>query len=159
MLMSTKVKPVRIAEVKLGCEGEILKALLGSCVGIAFVWKNKKRISLAHCLLPKSNRERRGIEAKYVDHAISSSLELLNVEPAEYHQLKAYIAGGANMMAQLSRPNDNHVGKNNLEAAIEILRELEIDYQVLETGRDAGIQIYVDCDKIEVYVEQFEKTG
>ena len=32
---------VNIAEVKIGKNGDILKATLGSCVGIAFLWKAK----------------------------------------------------------------------------------------------------------------------
>ncbi|MEJ0004348.1 MAG: chemotaxis protein CheD [Pararobbsia sp.] len=44
---------VRIGEAKAASHG-VLKATLGSCVGIGLLWRARQRCALAHCLLPES---------------------------------------------------------------------------------------------------------
>ena len=39
-----KIFDVHIGEVKIAKNGEVLKAILGSCVGIGIIWKEKKNM-------------------------------------------------------------------------------------------------------------------
>ncbi|MGA7816957.1 hypothetical protein [Caballeronia sp.] len=43
---------VRIGEVKTAGRDVILRATLGSCVGIGVLWRSRGLYALAHCLLP-----------------------------------------------------------------------------------------------------------
>ena len=43
---------VGMGEVRIGRRGEILRATLGSCIGIGVIWRQGGRCALAHCLLP-----------------------------------------------------------------------------------------------------------
>ena len=45
---------VRMCEVKLGSGSDVLHAILGSCVGIGLLWRNRGLYAMAHCLLPES---------------------------------------------------------------------------------------------------------
>ena len=55
---------VKIGELRRGRTGEVLKTTLGSCVGIAILWKARGRYALAHCLLAESPSSRAGREIR-----------------------------------------------------------------------------------------------
>ena len=44
--MSQKIIDVKIGEIKIAKKGEILKTILGSCVCIGIIWKEKKNCRL-----------------------------------------------------------------------------------------------------------------
>jgi chemotaxis protein CheD len=148
---------VKIGEVKVGKDGDILKATLGSCVGIAFVWKRKKLFGLAHCLLPDSPDSDLKISAKYVSQAIPSLMALLKIKKEDIEEIEVYFAGDGNMMSQLSKRNIDHVGTLNVEAAKKYLKLNGFKFKELDTGGEVGRQIFVNCTSGEVYVNRFER--
>lgn len=150
---------VGIGEVKTGKVGEILKANLGSCVGIAFVWKDRGRFGLAHCLLPEMNAETAVIGAKYVSQAVPSLIALLRIKPEDVKDIVVYIAGGGNMMAQLSLKNFDHIGLQNLASAKKYLKKHGFRYHELDVGGSEGRQIILDCTTGTVSVINFKKIS
>ncbi|MDR3606102.1 MAG: chemotaxis protein CheD [Oligoflexia bacterium] len=136
---------VKIGEIKIGRSPELLKATLGSCVGIAFSWKKKGLFGLAHCLLPSAPGKCTELGAKYVDQAIQSLLIMMKVSPADYDQLEVHLAGGGNMMKQLVVRNSHHVGLQNVDAARKMLDGLGLKIKAADTQGDAARQIIVDC--------------
>lgn len=150
---------VKIGEVKIGKEGDLLRATLGSCVGIAFIWKAKGIAGLAHCLLPEASESTFVIGAKFVSQAIPSLIALLKLKPENMNEVEVYIAGGGNMMSQLARRNVEHVGNQNITAAKKYLRIYGIPFTELDLGGDVGHQIFIDCSSGNVIVKRLEKTG
>lgn len=150
---------VKIGEVKVGRLGDILKATLGSCVGIAFIWKDKGRFGLAHCLLPDAHEDSVMISAKFVSQAIPSLMALLKIRPDDVKEIEVYIAGGGNMMSQLARKNVDHVGTLNLLAAKKHLKNRGFKFKELDSGGEVGRQIVVDCSSGEVIVHRFDKSA
>ncbi len=148
---------VKIGEVKIGKPGDILKATLGSCVGIAFVWKKRNLFGLAHCLLPESSGNDFVLGAKYVNQAIPSLMALLKIKKEDIGEIDVYFAGGGNMMSQLAKRNIDHVGTLNVEAARKYLSLNGFTYKELDTGGEVGRQIFINCSSGEVYVNRFEK--
>ncbi len=148
---------VKIGEVKVGRVGDLLKATLGSCVGIAFLWKEKGVCGLAHCLLPESHENTNMIGAKFVNQAIPSLMVLLKIKPENISEIEVHIAGGGNMMFQLSQRNIDHVGKQNVTAAQNKLKELGFKIKTSDVGGDEGRQIYVDCSSGDVRINRLQK--
>ncbi len=149
---------VKIGEVKVGHHGDILKATLGSCVGIAFIWRRKGIFGLAHCLLPDAHETNFIISAKYVSQAVPSLMVLLKIKTDDIKDIEVFYAGGGNMMSQLSRRNVDHVGLLNIAAAKKYLTEQGFKFKELDVGGEVGRQIIVDCTSGDVTVNRFEKT-
>ncbi|MDD4976848.1 MAG: chemotaxis protein CheD [Bacteriovorax sp.] len=149
---------VNIGEVKVGKNGDLLKTILGSCVGIAFVWKNKGLFGLAHCLLPEANESTFLIGAKYVSQAVPSLIALLKVRPENIKEIEVFIAGGANMMSQLARQNVDHIGLQNLAAAKKYLELNGFKFREIDVGGEEGRQMLIDCTSGQVSVSRFQKT-
>ena len=149
---------VKIGEVKVGHTGDVLKATLGSCVGIAFVWRRKGLFGLAHCLLPDAPETTFVISAKFVSQAVPSLMALLKVKPDDIKEIEVFYAGGGNMMSQLSKRNVDHIGLLNIAAAKKYLSANGFNYKELDVGGDVGRQIFVDCTSGDVFVNRFEKV-
>lgn len=150
---------IRMGEVKLGLEDDILKSTLGSCVGIAFYWRQKKIGGLAHCLLPKAPIDLNLIGAKYVDQAIKSLLILMKISPDEFYQVEVSVAGGGNMMNQLSARNASQVGKHNAETVVTILEEFGFKILRSDLGGYNGRQMVLNCSNGLVEIIKLEKIA
>ncbi len=149
---------VKIGEVKIGHSGDVLKATLGSCVGIVFSWRRKSLFGLAHCLLPDAPEATFVVSAKFVSQAVPSLMILLKIKPEDIKEIEVFYAGGGNMMSQLSKRNVDHIGLLNIAAAKKYLSAYGFKYKELDVGGEVGRQIFVDCSTGEVFVNRFEKA-
>ena len=148
---------VKIAEVKTAKSPDRLKATLGSCIGIAFIWKEQNKFGLAHCLLPITEDKFPVISARYVSQAIPSLLVLMKITTADIHEIHVEIAGGGNMISQLSKGKDSHVGTENASAAIKLLKEAGFKVSVADTGGDYGRNMTIDCSSGKVKIEAIKQ--
>ncbi len=149
---------VNIGEVKVGRKGEVLRATLGSCVGIAFVWKKKGLCALAHCLLPEAHESSFVINAKYVSQAVPSLMALLKVKEGDVSEIEVSIAGGGNMMSQLARENVDHIGLQNIAAAKKYLTKYGFKVREVDIAGDIGRKMFIDCTSGTVSVLRLETT-
>lgn len=118
---------VGIGEVKIGSCHDVLHTMLGSCVGIALLHPANQCYGLAHCLLPFAHPAQQPIlGAKYVDQAVVSLLELMQLEEADYPSVTAVIAGGGNMTKSKHVPREQLIGAGNVAAANKCLKALGI---------------------------------
>jgi chemotaxis protein CheD len=138
---------VKIAEVKLGEPGDILRTCLGSCVGIVFAWKEKNLYGLAHCFLPEGEDGTNAISAKYANQAVTSLMTLMKIKKSDVENIEVYVAGGANMMNQLIKSSKAQIGKHNLESVAKNLALHGFKVKKSNTGQDTGIKIIVDCSE------------
>ncbi|MCL2565170.1 MAG: chemotaxis protein CheD [Defluviitaleaceae bacterium] len=137
---------VGMADLKVCKNPEILTTLgLGSCVGIALYDKINKVAGLAHAMLPDSasftNNSNR---MKFVDTSITDLIVKMCVQGAEKRNIKAKIAGGAQMFAHSSTNESMRIGDRNVEATVTILRKLGIPLLAKETGDTYGrtVELY-----------------
>ncbi len=137
---------VHISEVKIGREGDVLCALLGSCLGIALLWKRKKIYGLAHCLLPEASTTVFSLGARYVSQAVPSLIALMHIKKEEYKEIEAVIVGGGNMTNPTHSKNTELVGFANMQAAKKYLQERGIAISYENTGGVEGRKISVFCD-------------
>jgi chemotaxis protein CheD len=141
---------VKIAEVKIGTDGDILKATLGSCVGIAFIWKEKNLYGLAHCFLPETDEVSNEISARYVNQGIASLMTMMKIKKEDAASIDVYIAGGGNMMNQLMKSNRAQIGKHNADATAKWLAHHGFKVKRSDLGHDCGMKIQVNCSTGEV---------
>lgn len=150
---------VKIAELKTGHEGETLRAVLGSCIGIAFLWRRKKIYALAHCLLPETENIGPVLNAKFINLAIPNLMSLMKISPADVGEIEVHIAGGANMLTQLTRKNTDDIGQLNIAAAKKYLSFYGFKISSENVGGLCGRQIYLNCTDESVRVDQIEKAA
>ena len=134
---------VGMGELKIGADDDQLRAVLGSCVGIGFLWKKGGCCGLAHCLLPEAPEPLADIGARYVSQAVPSLLRAMGACQADYADITVILAGGASMF----QTNSEHlqIGRRNVEAAQKYLRQCGLNVCVSELGGHCGRQMLIDC--------------
>ena len=147
--MNSSAQPlihVQIGKYYLGYKGEQLCALLGSCIGIALLWPKRQTFGLAHCLLPKEpSNEEQSPGARYVNQAIRTLIQEMGILPIQMIEVKAVIAGGANMTSAPQMSSQVPIGQQNSSAAEKIVSLLGITVSRNDTGGTLGRNLYVNC--------------
>lgn len=113
---------------------------LGSCVGAVLYDETTKIAGLIHVMLPDSSLGRVGANnvAKFADTGITALIERLVSEGASKSNLKAKIAGGAQMFQFSSDKDSMRIGPRNVEAVKEQLRKHGIRIVAEDTGGNSG---------------------
>ncbi|WP_413289667.1 chemotaxis protein CheD [Bdellovibrio sp. HCB337] len=150
---------VKIGEVKVGRDEDTLKATLGSCVGIAFLWKEKNIFGLAHCLLPDGSEQIYRLSARYVALAIPSLMTMMEITPADVGKIEVHIAGGGNMHEPVVQVKTAPIGQQNYEKARALLKEKGFRIQTEDVGGDTARQIIVKCGTAEVIVRKINAVS
>lgn len=126
---------------------------LGSCVGIVLYDPNKKIAGLAHIMLPDSTRVKTNEnKAKFADTGIDLLVQRLQAAGANRKDLKAKIAGGAQMFAFRSNNDMLRIGERNVEATKLKLKQLGIQLLAEDTGCNYGrtIEFYPETSEFVV---------
>ncbi|MCH5273156.1 MAG: chemotaxis protein CheD [Lachnospiraceae bacterium] len=125
---------------------------LGSCVGVVLYDSTKKIAGLVHIMLPDStkinNNENR---AKFADTGIDDMVRQVVAAGASRVNLKAKIAGGAQMFAFNAEKSDLlRVGARNVEAVKAKLSALRIPIVAEDTGKSYGrtIEFYPESEEL-----------
>jgi len=137
---------VGMADLKVCKAPGILTTLgLGSCVGVALYDKNSKVAGLAHAMLPDSTAiSNNSNRMKFVDTSIADLIIKMCLQGANKNNIKAKIAGGAQMFAHNTTNDTMRIGDRNVEATINLLRKLGIPVLGKDTGLNYGrtVELY-----------------
>ena len=120
---------------------------LGSCIGIALYDATTKTAGLAHIMLPDSKAIANNSNvAKFADSAMKKLVDDMVRMGARREQLKAKIAGGAQMFAFNSTNESMRIGDRNAEAVARLLSEYRIPLIARDTGSNYGrtVELYAD---------------
>lgn len=150
---------VQIGEVKIGRPGEVLTAILGSCIGLGLLLPSREIYGLAHCLLANSGRESSEITGRHVDEAIRSLAALMEIQPDEVRKIKAIVVGGANMTMPVDTDPSRLVGTTNSGAAYRAVRRLGVFNIHEDTGGVLGRKVTIDCTTGAFEVAQIPRIG
>ena len=118
---------------------------LGSCVGIALIDPMSKIAGLAHIMLPDSKAiHNNSNKAKFADTAVIKLVEDMERLGAKRRNMKAKIAGGAQMFAFNATNENLRVGDRNVEATKKALMQIGIPIIAQETGSSFGrtVELY-----------------
>lgn len=137
--MSEIIK-VGMADLKLCKSPDAVTTLgLGSCVGIAIRDPVTKIGGLAHIMLPDSTKILNNSHIpKFADTGVKELVRLIVEAGGMRSRLVAKIAGGAQMYAFQNKSDLVAVGERNIEAVIQVLKELKIPILAQETGDNYG---------------------
>lgn len=137
------LQQVGMGQLSVGTHDEQLQALLGSCIGIGFLWKKGHCCGLAHCLLPEAPGQDSALGARYVSQAVPSLLRLMGARQADYPDIEVVLAGGASMFGP--RNGRLQVGRQNAEAAQKYLHQCGLHVSFCALGGRHGRQLLIDC--------------
>jgi|SRR5690625_201466 len=130
---------------------------LGSCVGVVIYDISKQIAGLAHIMLPYSNPEKADNQYKYADTAIEILINKLIEQSASKFNLKAKIAGGAQMF-QISTGTDiMRIGPRNIKAVREQLDKHRIPIIAEDVGGKSGRTIEFDPESGKLKIRTVNK--
>ena len=157
---------VRMCEIAVshGEEAKILRATLGSCVGIGLLWRSRATYGLAHCLLPEPTGGARaagavqaGNGAKYVIEALPKLLAMMHAHDAREGDIEAVLAGGANMMHHRTTIHEP-IGELNVRVARQMLADARLKLVHVDVGGECGRQLSIDCEQHHYAVRHFSRS-
>ncbi len=149
----------QIGQVKIGREGQTLHALLGSCVGIGFLFPERGVYGLAHCLLSKSPEVPKNLGARHVDQAIYSLFELMELAAHDARKVQVIVAGGGNMTMPDATAPSRLVGSINAEFAKKKLREQRLNIVHDDLGGNNARKVVIDCTTGTFNIKHIPKLG
>ncbi|MEM9099411.1 MAG: chemotaxis protein CheD [Pseudomonadota bacterium] len=153
---------VQIGQVKTGREGQSLNAILGSCVGIGFLHRDRRIFGLAHCLLAQSGTRapsKSDLGGRHVDQAIRSLEALMKISDEERRRVRVFLCGGANMSLPPDTDPKRLVGTTNAEFARKAIREAGFRLSHHDLGGMLGRQVTIDCTSGEYAITEIPRLG
>ena len=149
----------QIGQVKIGRAGDHLHALLGSCIGLGFLHRDRGVYGLAHCLLSESPGDTKKIGARHVDQAVYSLLKLMEITPEEHRRVRVIIAGGGNMTMSPDSPASRLVGSVNSSFAKKVIRANKLRLMHEDVGGCNARKVVIDCDTGEFTIKTIPRIG
>lgn len=149
--MEFRLINVGIADFNVSSSPNILRTILGSCVGICLYDAAALIGGMSHIMLPSMNDGSTAVK-KYADTAIPMMLEEMEKQGAERGRVTAKIVGGARMFNVSENSMMGEIGSNNTAKVRDVLRGLGIDIVAEETGGNFGrtIDFYLESGIIKV---------
>ncbi len=135
--MNFKLVNIGIAELGVVVSPDILRTILGSCVGICLYDAEKSIAGLSHIMLPVMN-DRNSNAKKYADSAIPLLLSEMEKQGAMKNKITAKIVGGAMMFKISENSMMSEIGKNNVKKVKEVLESHNIKILAEDVGGDFG---------------------
>lgn len=146
---------VGVGDLKITQSPNVLKTLLGSCIGIVLHDPVNKIGGLLHIMLPKKNGNDLKI-TKYADPGLSYFIShLVTNAGASRGALYAKIFGGAKMFETNGMIN---IGESNALEVRRILKEQGIKIVASKTGGTKGYNITFDTNTGGVTCRVFGET-
>lgn len=157
--MTTEKLHVTIGKVKIGRPGQSLHAILGSCVGIGFLFVERGVYGLAHCLLSKSKATTDELTGRHVDSAISSLATMMELTPPDRRKVAVILAGGANMTMPDATDPKRLVGQTNANFALKALKDSGFRVRHDDLGGNLGRQVTINCDDGTYEIAKIPRLG
>jgi len=135
-------------QVFVSGQAQSIVLILGSCVGVC-IWDSANAIGGAtHYMLP--SWDGKGLQSpRYGDVAVSVLLQKLLEAGANRGQLRARLFGGGclfDSMRESGANKEQHLGRRNVEVALEMLMKARIPVVSTEVGADRGQRIVFRTD-------------
>ncbi len=140
---------VGMGQVIEGQAPQRLRAILGSCIGLAIYHAGRKMGVMAHIVLADS-AGRDGSPGKFADSAIPHMIELLRKRGMPFHGLTAKFSGGANMF---NGSGPLQIGDANAEAVATALKKAGIRVVGQDVGGTRGRRVDFDCASGEMIIQ------
>ncbi|MDR0853982.1 MAG: chemotaxis protein CheD [Clostridiales Family XIII bacterium] len=154
---------VGISDFKTAKKPDVLVTYaLGSCVGICLIDSDTGVGGMSHIMLPDSGiKKNAGVSdrMKFADTAIGDLVNDLTRAGARKENLKAKIAGGADMFNFDGESFISTIGKRNVDAVREQLGNLGIPILSEDVGENYGRTLHFDLATGGVTVNSIGKDS
>lgn len=149
----------QIGEVKIGREGQTLNALLGSCIGVGFLWPKRQIYGLGHCLLSQSSQVTEELSGRHVDQAIWSLMKMMEITNEERRQVHVILVGGGNMTMADDTPDARLVGSINAAFAKKAVKLERLRLIHDDLGGNHARKVSINCTTGDFVVKQIQRLG
>lgn len=126
---------------------EILSTILGTCISVVLISKQKQIAGMNHFMLPKCrNNDDIGVDklsGKYGVQAMELLVNAMMKKGVKKGEMVAKVFGGGSMFRRDSTPSSPHVGLLNIDFAVYYLEEERIPIISQDTGGAGGRKIYL----------------
>lgn len=149
--MDFRLITIGIAEYEISHSPDILRTILGSCVGVCLYDPVLKIGGMSHIMLP-SHKDRSPAYKKYADSAIPMMIKEMEERGANRTRIKAKIVGGARMFSMSENSLMGEIGNNNVTKVKEVLGDLKIEIVASDTGGNYGrtIDFYLENGMVKI---------
>ena len=155
--MDFKLINVGIADTAISTSPNVLRTILGSCVGICLYHAGSRTGGMAHIMLPEPRSDMH-TPHKYASTAIPLMLEGFYSRGIERIDLSAKIIGGATMFNLSENSMMSEIGRNNIKKVKEILDENRIALVAEDTGGTWGRTVDFYLSNGEIKIKSMNKT-
>jgi len=150
---------VQPGESFLMTEPAILRTVLGSCVGAAFLIPRLGIGALCHPMLPKypdnpPSDSTLATGRRYVDFAIRDLASQFKNFGARPSDVRVKIFGGADVLATSNTSSRPTVGKMNCDAALEVLNACGFEIVASSLGGTVGVNLRFNTETGEVLLRR-----
>ena len=138
---------IGVGAMETGCAPDVLRTILGSCVGVTLYAPAAKIGGLAHIMLPLLRNGDTNV-AKYANSAIPALVARLERQHGVGRAgLEAKLTGGATMFVR-KKPEMRmlDIGTNNIKATRFCLQKLGIPIRAEDVGADYGRRVEFDLN-------------
>lgn len=137
----------------------ILRTVLGSCVGIAFLVPRLGAGALCHPMLPTCPANMaggRGLATgrRYVDFAIRDLAGKFDALGARRCEVQVKLFGGADVLTVVNAASRPTVGRLNCEAALRELRDQGFEVVASSLGGTSGMNIQFNTETGEILLKR-----
>jgi len=149
--MDFRLVNVGIADMGISTSPDVLRTILGSCVGICLYDADNRVGGISHIMLPRLKPDSTAVK-KYADSAIPLLFDELLQKGAKKEKIIAKIIGGATMFKLSGNSLMGEIGRNNISMTKQILSEMHIDIIAEDTGGDFGrtIDFFLETGEIKI---------
>ncbi len=152
---------VQPGESHVVTEPSVLRTVLGSCVGVAFIAQKRGVAALCHPMLPRLPAKSGGWigvkEARrYVDFAIRDIAGQLDTMGIRREDVQVKLFGGADVLPVSSASTRPTVGAMNCAEAQKVLREEGFAIAASRLGGTAGLQLRFHTETGEVLLRALQ---
>ncbi|MBI5715595.1 MAG: chemotaxis protein CheD [Chloroflexi bacterium] len=144
---------VGLGEVKISTDPEaVLVAYgLGSCLGIGMYDSAARIGGMLHAVLPQRTNGDTNL-SKYVDTGVPEMVKKMLAAGARREHLMVRVAGGANMLLNVTFAKTLNIGERNVAAAQEVFTRAGLNVLGQEVGGSTGrtVRLYVADGRMTV---------
>jgi len=115
-----------------------VSTILGSCVAVTIFNQRLRVGAICHALLPKNPKGHDAL--RYVDSAISSMFQKLEAMGVSKNEMEVKLLGGAHVLER--NGTTQSVGQKNIETALEIMKQENLNLAVSDVGGRMGRKIH-----------------
>jgi chemotaxis protein CheD len=140
-------------DVAVCTEPTVISTVLGSCVSVCLYDQRRRTGGMNHFVLPRSAGDR-AASARVAPFAMQALLDRMTRYGSQSANLVALLYGGACVLRS-SNPGPNHLGMQNVRAALDFLSESRIPVIRQDAGGQRGRQVRFHTESGDAFVRQF----